>query len=344
MIQDGYWQGGIWGCNKNGVERLYHLSTTSVTNSEGFVTHYVSIFRDITEQKQIEKDLCVAAIAFEAQEGIIIADANKTIISANKSFCRSTGYDEAEIIGNPLFFLHSSLHDEQFFAELWATVARQGYWRGELWKKRKNNQLFPVFQTVSAIAFDGGAVSFYVSSFTDITVQKQAEKILQETQARLASQVATTQEELDKIRHETEEVNTALSVLLRHKEISVLESQNQLTRQLETTVLPFLKQLQGLVAGQQQSSQLADIIEANLHQMLASYGRPGNLAAAYFKLTPVEAQVASMIRQGLPTKVIATTLNNSPGTISNHRKSIRKKLGFGKNTGNLQAYLLSLSE
>jgi DNA-binding CsgD family transcriptional regulator len=55
-------------------------------------------------------------------------------------------------------------------------------------------------------------------------------------------------------------------------------------------------------------------------------------------------QVASMVRQGLSTKVIAKTLNISPGTVSIHRKHIRKKLGLNEKADNLHSYLLSLIE
>jgi DNA-binding CsgD family transcriptional regulator len=55
-------------------------------------------------------------------------------------------------------------------------------------------------------------------------------------------------------------------------------------------------------------------------------------------------QVASLVRQGLSTKIIAMTLNIAPGTVSIHRKHIRKKLGLDGKAANLQSYLMSLTE
>jgi DNA-binding CsgD family transcriptional regulator len=60
------------------------------------------------------------------------------------------------------------------------------------------------------------------------------------------------------------------------------------------------------------------------------------------KLTPVEIQVASMIRQAMPTKVIASMLKLSPGTVNIHRKHIRQKLGLNSRSLNLTGYLMSL--
>jgi DNA-binding CsgD family transcriptional regulator len=51
-----------------------------------------------------------------------------------------------------------------------------------------------------------------------------------------------------------------------------------------------------------------------------------------------------MVRQGLSTKLIATTLNLSTGTIGIHRKHIRKKLELDSKEINLYSYLTSLIE
>jgi DNA-binding NarL/FixJ family response regulator len=108
--------------------------------------------------------------------------------------------------------------------------------------------------------------------------------------------------------------------------------------------LPLLKKLKAVSSGRVQSTKLIGIIEGSLQQLVKSYGRAANLAAAYQKLTPIETQVASMIRQGLPTKSIASALNISSGTVSIHRKHIRKKLDLDGQEINLQSHLQSLAE
>ncbi|MBK8817398.1 MAG: hypothetical protein IPN42_18780 [Methylococcaceae bacterium] len=161
---------------------------------------------------------------------------------------------------------------------------------------------------------------------------------------RLEKQVATSQEEIDKIKRETLEVNTALNVLLRQRETDKSDAQIALSSEVEATVLPLLKKLKIASTGRLQSIRLIKILEENLQQLAVSYGRTGHLAAIYQKLTPLETQVASMIRQGQPTKVIAAALNIAPGTVSIHRKHIRKKLGLDGRKDNLYSYLQSLVE
>lgn len=51
------------------------------------------------ERERTEVDLRIAAIAFEAQEGMVVTDANSTILRVNRAFTRITGYAADEVIG-----------------------------------------------------------------------------------------------------------------------------------------------------------------------------------------------------------------------------------------------------
>ena len=299
---------------------------------------------DITERKQTEETLRIAAVAFETQDGILVTDAEGVILRLNKAFSRITGYSAEEVIGVTPSFLRSGLHDEDFYKTMWLSVAHNGYWHGEIWDKRKNGEIFPLWLTLTAVTDAEGEITHYVGSFTDITVQKQAEKVLLEARQRLENQVATTKEELEKRKEETTEINAALKVLLKHRETDKSDAQSALLCEVEETIMPFLKKLKGASAGRRQSTRLISILETNLQHLVDSYGSATTLSAALHHLTPVEMQVASLLRQGLPTKLIAATLNISPGTVGIHRKHIRKKLGLNGKAANLQNYLKSLAE
>lgn len=298
---------------------------------------------DITERKRADESLRIAAAAFETQDGILVTGADKTVLRVNQAFSRITGYSAEEAIGRPPFFLRSEVHDADFYQSLWAATASAGYWQGEIWDQRKNGETFPLMLTLTAITGADGGISHYVGAFTDITAQKQAEKVLLKARRRLENKVATTQAELEKLKQESSEINAALNILLKHRQTDKSDAQNALAREMEGTVLPFLKKLKKTNADRHQT-RLIEILERNLQHLVKCYGHAANLPTAYQRLTPVEAQVASMVRQGLPTKLIAATLNLSPGTIDIHRKHIRKKLGLAGKTANLQRYLMSLAE
>jgi PAS domain S-box-containing protein len=297
---------------------------------------------DITGYKQVDEALRIAAVAFETQDGIIVTDPNKIILRVNEAFTRITGFDPKEVLGNIPFFLRQDQQDERYQPMFWATMLNDGYWQGEAWEKRKNGETFPVWLTLTAVIDTDGCVSHYVCSFTDITAQKQAEKILLEARYRLENQVTTTKEELEKVKKETAEINAALTVVLKHQESNKTQAQQVLSREVEETILPFLKKLKGASTGRVQSSQLLSVLEVNLLQLVRVYGRTGTIPDALQKLTPLEVQVASMVRQGLSTKAIAKTLNITEGTVSIHRNNIRRKLGLNKTADNLQIYLKSL--
>jgi PAS domain S-box-containing protein len=338
------WRGEL--VNKRKNDSLYHeeLSIAPVKNAAGETTHFISIKEDITGRKQADDMLRIAAVAFETHEGILVTDASQRILRVNNEFSHIYGYSSEEAIGHRPSFLCSKLHDEDFYHALWASIEQDGYWHGEIWDKRKSGEVFPLWLTITAVKdANGQQVTHYVGTFMDITAIKQAEKILLNARQLLENQVATTQLELEKIKEESQEITTALNVLLKHQQQDKADAQCELSRQLEGTVLPFLKKLKNANRDKSQL-RLLDILESNLHYLVKTYGNDGSLSSIYQKLTPVEILVASMVRQGLPSKLIATSLHISLGTVSIHRKHIRKKLGLYSKGVNLSSYLKSLAK
>ena len=60
----------------------------------------LGIYDDITERKQAEEKLQLAASVFtHAREGIMITAADGTIIDVNDAFTRITGYSRDEVLG-----------------------------------------------------------------------------------------------------------------------------------------------------------------------------------------------------------------------------------------------------
>ncbi|MCX7068344.1 MAG: PAS domain S-box protein [Methylococcales bacterium] len=328
-------------CRADGSLLIVQLDCLTVKQDDKLSLRITLI--DITQRKQAEQQLRIAAVAFETQAGILITDAHKVVICANRAFTHITGYCAEEAIGRSPFFLRSGLHDEDFYTAIWVSIARDGYWQGEIWDKHKNGRIFPIWMTIATVTDSHLGITHYVGSFTDISVQKHAEKVLLEARQRLENQVVNTQEELEKTKDDSIRTNTALDVLLRYRETDKYEAQDTLSREVEVTIMPFLKKLKKNALTRDQAH-LIDIIQNNLEQVVISYGRNNKLSSIYQKLTPTEIQVASMIRQGLSTKLIATTLQLSAGTVGIHRKNIRRKLALNGCNDSLYSYLAALDE
>jgi len=136
--------------------------------------------RDISEQKRIETNLRIAATAFESQEGMMVTDVDNIIIRVNKAFTTITGYSAEQAIGNTPNMLSSGRHDALFYDEMWKAINTVSYWEGEIWNKRKNDEVFPEKLTITAVKNSEGIVTNYVGTLTDITLSKQAEQEIED--------------------------------------------------------------------------------------------------------------------------------------------------------------------
>ncbi|MDP2097588.1 MAG: EAL domain-containing protein [Methylobacter sp.] len=135
-------------------------------------------FRDITEQKQAEAELRIAATAFESQQGMSIADANQLILKVNKAFTETTGYTQEDVIGKTHALLNSGRQNAEFYNALQHDLKQNGYWEGEIWNKRKNGDIYPAWLTITTVSDSSNKTTHYVASFTDITKDKEAEQTI----------------------------------------------------------------------------------------------------------------------------------------------------------------------
>lgn len=143
--------------------------TDGSTLWHGFIT-------DITERKHVEAELQIAAIAFEAQEGMVITDINNVIIKVNQAFVKLTGYASEELINNKMNILKSGRHDTDFYATMWNNIIHIGTWQGEIWNRLKNGKINPAFVTITAVKNNQGEAINYVATYTDITERKLIEE------------------------------------------------------------------------------------------------------------------------------------------------------------------------
>jgi diguanylate cyclase (GGDEF)-like protein/PAS domain S-box-containing protein len=132
--------------------------------------------RDITERKKSEAEVQIAAIAFESQEGMLITDVNGTILRVNRAFTEITGYTSAEVIGKNPRMLSSGRQDASFYQAMWKSIHDTDTWKGEIWNRRKNGQVYPEYLTITAVKNVDGIVTNYVATLTDITLRKSSEE------------------------------------------------------------------------------------------------------------------------------------------------------------------------
>ncbi len=144
---------------------------------------------DVTELKAAQAQLELAASVYDATiEGIAVTDAQGVFISVNPAFTAITGYTAEEAIGQTPRLLKSNRHDQAFYAAMWKAIATEGRWRGDIWNRRKDGELYLERITITMIGHGQGEVSNYVSVFSDVTDIWQKDEYLR----HLASHDALT--------------------------------------------------------------------------------------------------------------------------------------------------------
>jgi diguanylate cyclase (GGDEF)-like protein/PAS domain S-box-containing protein len=147
---------------------------------DGSVGGIVIFSEDVTERKQAEERLRLAATVFTgAREGILITDPRGIILEVNDAFTRMTGYTREDLLGQNPRILQSGLHSKDFYKNMWDSLVRDGLWSGELWNRTKGGEIYPEMLNIHAIRDAAGQVKQYVSLSTDITEVKKKEQQLE---------------------------------------------------------------------------------------------------------------------------------------------------------------------
>ena len=143
---------------------------------------YVEELHQIVQQRDIalkesKKHLLVAEKIIEASlDGIMITNERGNILSVNPAFTRVTGYQEDEVLGQNSKILSSGRHTSDFYQQLWLCILEKGVWQGEIWNKRKNNEIYPQWLTIIEISEGVDNNKVFAAIFSDISERKLAEK------------------------------------------------------------------------------------------------------------------------------------------------------------------------
>ena len=160
--------------------RILQTSNHPVKDDSGKVIAIEGIIEDITERKQAEEKLQLAASVFtNARENIIITDTTGIIIDVNDMFTTITGYRREEAIGKNPRVLKSCRQSPDFYANMWQALLVNGHWYGEIWNRRKNGEVYAEIKTICAVRDKKGITTHYVALGNDITPMKEQQDQLE---------------------------------------------------------------------------------------------------------------------------------------------------------------------
>ena len=156
------------------------LYNASVYRDEaGKVLGVFAAARDVTERKKAESSIQAASVFTYAREGIMITQADGTILNVNDAFTRITGYGREEVVGRNPRLLSSGLQDKAFYATMWSDLIGKNHWYGEIWNRRKNGELYAETLTITAVRGADGSTEHYVGLFSDITAVREHQRQLE---------------------------------------------------------------------------------------------------------------------------------------------------------------------
>lgn len=160
--------------------RIFEISKSPVFHEDGSRRQLIMLGRDVTERTLMEERLRVFdEVLRNSREAVVITDADNNILSVNPTFCEITGYQPEEVMGKNPRILSSGRQNKAFYRNLWQQLALEGSWRGEIWNRRKNGEIYPEWLDISLVRDGSGRVTHHIAIFSDITHHKETERQLQ---------------------------------------------------------------------------------------------------------------------------------------------------------------------
>ena len=201
LAQAGRYEVEGWRLTADG-SRLYAHVILSPLEDEGGrrVPGYAMVLRDITERIRAEEALRASEAKFSgiisiSSDAIISVDEDQRIVHFNQGAVAVFGWQEHEIVGQPLEVLlpedvrdRHAEHLRRFAAG--PVVSKKMGERQEIFGVRKNGERFPAEASISKL--DLGGRRLFTAVLRDVTERKEAERALAEAleQARAATDAA----------------------------------------------------------------------------------------------------------------------------------------------------------
>ncbi|MGB5965684.1 MAG: diguanylate cyclase [Sulfurimonadaceae bacterium] len=168
IFADGAWWGflGIG----NAQEKLFDQSSLEMLQTVARI-----IGSAINNQQNLRNHEIRSAMFEHTVDGIVITDVKNQIINVNQAFTDITGFSEDEVLGKDPKILKSSIHDKTFYQQMWEKINDDGYWQGEIKNRRKNDELYIEWLSITAIKDLRGNVQNYMGIFSDVTAHRTSE-------------------------------------------------------------------------------------------------------------------------------------------------------------------------
>ncbi|MEC9313594.1 MAG: PAS domain S-box protein, partial [Pseudomonadota bacterium] len=169
----------VYQFKSDGHEEVLEIIKTPILDAANEIIGMLGIGRDITSRKKAEEELRLSREVFEnTLEGIMITDRDGIIVDVNPAFNKITGYERQDVLGQNPAILNSGRQSPAFYEEMWRQLQQRGFWKGEVWNRNKNGEIYAEQLSISSLTDENGFIEFYVGIFSDITRSKEQQEQL----------------------------------------------------------------------------------------------------------------------------------------------------------------------
>ena len=157
-------------------------------NNNGRAIHVVGVMSDITEEKRAEiTQQTFLKVVDQSPTCILLADLEGNITYVNPHIKELSGYSSEEILGRNLRFLQSGMTPPERYEELWNKLTAGDSWQGEFINQKKNGELYWENAHIAPVREADGSVQHYVAIKIDITLRKDLERKIRQSNVYLSS-------------------------------------------------------------------------------------------------------------------------------------------------------------
>ena len=161
--------------DREGRVRQYRTRVQAITSGEEPLAsqRLLLVSQDVTDLRDSEERLLLAAHAFEGMtEAIVITAADGTIVTVNRAFVELSGYTRDDVLGQHERAIRNALQPPEFYDEVFRAVAKDGYWSGTTWARRKTGSVYREWRSIRAVKDASGTVTHYVIVFSEVGGQR----------------------------------------------------------------------------------------------------------------------------------------------------------------------------
>lgn len=327
LMEDGSFRNEPVRLKAKGGELIDILWSAHVVEIEGAQV-MLSVFYDITELRKTE--VALREVSFyersliEASiDPLVATSLEGKITDVNRATEEILGYNRGQLIGTDLADYST---DPDAVRESFKDAVKNGYNKNyPIRIPHRSGTFRDTLCSISTYRNESGKVIGMLGVARDITEQKKSEEALRDRDRELSIKAGDLQE-----------LNSALKVLLKHREEDRKELEAKVVMNIRKLIMPYLEKLQKSCSKPDQKAYL-EIMESHLKDIISPFLYA--LTSRDLGLTPREIQVVTMIREDKSTKEISNALNISTRAVEFHRNSVRKKLQIANKKVNLKSYL-----